>query len=84
VEVFKAEANAQLALHATFCSLLLPAISLVSSDWGCTLSILNRGVTTAVAYKKLIGEFQNVPTGKRLRLLRQACRNLDELVDVAM
>lgn len=77
---FLSEANRQLALHGSFCSLVLPAISLLNDDSECALSILNQGTSTTLAYKKLIAEYMGVPTGERLRRIRQAFRNLNALL----
>lgn len=63
-----------LALHDTFCKTFL--IGTAQTDDSATpLSLLNQGTETTVVYKRLIGEFVGVPTGKRLRLLRQARSN---------
>lgn len=82
VESFKAEAYAMLTAHQKFCSLVLPAISIMNVDSGCALSLLNQGTATALAYKKRIADFLNVPTGKQLRLLRQAWFKLYSGTDI--
>lgn len=82
VESFKAEAYAMLTAHQKFCSLVLPAISIMNVDSGCALSLLNQGTATALAYKKRIADFLNVPIGKQLRLLRQAWFKLYSGTDI--
>lgn len=73
---FKAEVKAKLALHNVFSSVVLPPISIASD---CSLALLNQGAATSIAHKKLIAEFLGVPSGKKLRQLRLASRNLDDL-----
>lgn len=74
---FHRDVKATLAVHETFCSVVLPAISCVESV--STLALLNQGTATSVAHKRLIAEYLGVPIGKQLRQLRLACRHLDEL-----
>jgi len=71
---FQSEVNSQLFANEVFTSLVLPAISL---DSCCALALLNQGTSTSLGYKKLIAQFLNVPTGKQLRMLREASSALD-------
>jgi len=39
---------------------------------------LNQGVETSIVFKRLIAQYLDIPTGKRLTLLRRAYSNLSE------
>jgi len=69
----------ELEMHKTFFSTFLSGISSRVDESGAgrsSLSVLNQGAETALGYKKLTAQYLDVPTGKRLRLLRHAHRNL--------
>lgn len=60
LEGFLSQIKTELAAHDTFCSLVLPAITLLSVDSGCTLAALNQGATTSVALKQRIAAYVNI------------------------
>jgi len=68
----------ELVKQETFVKTLLCGISLHHPNTTPTtaLALLNQGEATALSYKRLIAEYLDVPTGKRLQMLRQASRNL--------
>jgi len=65
----------ELLSYGTFVDTLLRGI--LQSQ--CSLSLLNQGVTTSSNYIRLIAAFLEVPTGKRLQMLRQAKDNLSSV-----
>jgi len=67
--------------HSTFTSTVLPAMSQQTNS-GCSLTTLDQGSETSYRYKKKIARYIGVPTGKHLRLLRQALRNLNEALGI--
>ena len=68
----------ELKKQETFVKTFLCGVSLPHSNTSPTtaLKLLNQGEATALNYKRLIAAYLDVPTGKRLRMLRQATRNL--------
>jgi len=70
---FCERAHELLAAHETFTTTVLFAIS--SAGSGSPLSLLDQGSETALSHKRLIAEFVEVPTGRKLRHLRQAYEN---------
>lgn len=79
VELFRSRVSAHLGEHRTFTTILLPAMS-QTTESGCALAVLNQGAETSRSYKKRIAEYLDVPTGKKLRLHRQAARNLNAVL----
>ena len=69
-----------LDLHKDFVSTILQGMSPPNDDArdGSTLSVLNQGVETSIVFKRLIAQYLDIPTGKRLTLLRRAYSNLSE------
>ena len=47
---------------------------------GTSLSLLSQGPETSTMYKRLLAEFLAIPTGKRLRQLQQADRNIRKAI----
>jgi hypothetical protein len=74
----------QLDLHSSFVVDFLRGIAIatphVPPARRCQLYMLDRGVETSQALKRLIGEYLGVPTGTQLRLLRQAKEQLDHAI----
>ena len=72
----------ELVKQETFVKTLLCGISLNQANTTPTtaLVLLNQGESTALSYKRLIAEYLDVPTGKRLRMVRQASRNLTSVL----
>lgn len=62
----------QLRIHDKFVQTILCGMS---REDCCCLGSLNQGIDTALFYKKQFAAYLNVPTGKRLRILRQASMN---------
>jgi len=62
--------------HETFTGTVLMGVSAKCNDSASSLIKLDQGEATALAHKKLIAEYLDVPIGKQLRLLRQAYENL--------
>lgn len=79
LDEFRSQVSTHLNAHKTFTTIVLPAMS-QTTDSGCPLAVLNQGAETSRAYKKRMAEYLDVPTGKRLRLHRQASRNLNEVL----
>ena len=77
---FKTWVKAALDLHMTFVKDFLRGIAIskphVPPAHRSQLPMLDRGVETSQAFKKLIAEFLGVPTGEQLRVMRQAWTNL--------
>lgn len=80
LDEFRSEVSEHLNAHTIFSTIVLPAIS-QTPDSGCALTVLNQGAETSRSYKKRVAEYLDVPTGKRLRLRRQADRNLNNVLD---
>jgi hypothetical protein len=72
--------QAQLQLHQTFLLDFLRGIAIVTPHIPpprrSQLPMLDRGVETSQAFKRLISEYLGVPIGPRLKLLRLAYANL--------
>lgn len=70
----------RLQLHQTFCHDFLRGIAIAQPhqppQLRSQLPMLDRGVETSQAFKRLIAEFLGVPFGQHLSLLRRAYRNL--------
>jgi len=76
----------QLQLHQVFCQDFLRGIAIVTPhqppQLRSQLPMLDRGVETSQAFKRLIAEYVGVPFGKQLALLRRAKAHLDVSDDV--
>jgi len=68
--------DALLEQHRVFYALFLFGISAGSGP----LTKLDQGSETTTGFKKLISDYADVPTGKRLRLLRQARSNITQVL----
>lgn len=72
--------NDKLTLHKVFVSEFLRGIAVTNPPQApahrSQLHLLDRGVETSQAFKKLIAEFLGVPTGEELRIIRAANVNL--------
>jgi hypothetical protein len=70
----------QLLSHELFVSLVLGGIMSLTDDGGhkstCPLRVLNEGLETCTAYKKLLAEYAGIPMGPRLGALHRASANL--------
>ena len=70
----------RLQLHHTFCQYFLRGIAIPRPhrppQLRSQLPMLDRGVETSEAFKKLIAEYLGVPLGQNLSLLRRASTNL--------
>jgi len=82
LNAFHSEVSVRLHAHKVFSTIVLPAMSQTSSNDsdGCALTVLNQGAETSIGFKKTIAQCIGVPTGKHLRLLRQASRNLSTVM----
>lgn len=71
--------RAMVSLHDTFFKTVVCAVSLESDpeDKRPAISFLNQGNGTSVALR-LIAEYLDIPTGKRLRVLRKALPRLSD------
>jgi len=67
----------RLRAHDTFTSILLRSIS---QDPNCSLTVLNQGPETSLRHKQVFAENLGIPTGKQLRLHRQAYRNVNAVL----
>ena len=74
VESFHRQVRGMLSVHTAFWTLLCGMLP----DSGSTLTVLNQGSETSLGYKQLIAALLDVQTGKKLRLLRRACTNLEQ------
>ena len=74
VESFHLQVQDMLSVHQAFWTLL----SGILPGSGSTLTVLNQGSETSLGYKQLIAALLDVQTGKKLRLLRRACTNLEQ------
>jgi len=74
---FGAKLSIRLRAHRDFSSVVLPGMSQTAGS-SCSLAILNQGEGTSRNYEKRIADYLGVPTGKKLRLHREASRNLDD------
>jgi len=80
VETFRSQVSGRLNAHKRFSTIVLPAMA-QTTDSGCTLAVLNQGAETSRVYKKRVAGYLDVPTGKRLRLHRQAANNLNAVLE---
>jgi len=64
----------ELLAHENFTKNFLPGVTF-GGGGVCSLPLLNQGAETEESFKKRIASYLDVPTGKRLRLLRQASKN---------
>ena len=78
--------QSELQLHDTSCTLVklvlcgMKSAELRQETRKTSLPLLNQGKATALHYRQLIADFIGLPTGKRLRKLRNASTNLGSLV----
>jgi len=80
LDPIKREVRRLLDLHETFVKEFLRGIAISSPHLApalrSQLSMLDRGVETSEAFKRLIAEYLGVPVGPKLTLLRKAQANL--------
>jgi len=74
VASFQAGVQELLQVHESFTKTVLLGMSAASTE--SILSRLDQGAETSLSHKKILAEYLNVPTGKKLRLLRQARTNV--------
>jgi hypothetical protein len=81
---FKNTVQEKMKLHETFLNDFLRGIAVVTPHVPPArrshLPMLDRGVETSQAFKRLIAEYLGVPVGKELTLLRTAWNNLESLL----
>lgn len=71
---FIARVRAELQNYETYQGTFLFGMTQQQPDNALTL--LSQGEATSLNYKRLVAEYLDVPTGKRLRMLRKAVTNL--------
>ncbi|KAL3934201.1 MAG: hypothetical protein SGBAC_010033, partial [Bacillariaceae sp.] len=81
LEELKRHVETKLQLHSTFLLDFLRGIAIspqpnVAPNLRSQLPMLDRGVETSEAFKRLICDYLGVPIGKQLQLLRQAFANM--------
>lgn len=76
-EDFVMQATTKLKLHSTFSATLLYGVSDASSP----CAMLQQGTETSQSYKMFIAEYLGVPQGRELRLLRQACKKVEAVLN---
>eukprot|EP00526_Cylindrotheca_closterium_P006687 CAMPEP_0113618328 /NCGR_PEP_ID=MMETSP0017_2-20120614/9274_1 /TAXON_ID=2856 /ORGANISM="Cylindrotheca closterium" /LENGTH=759 /DNA_ID=CAMNT_0000527821 /DNA_START=497 /DNA_END=2776 /DNA_ORIENTATION=- /assembly_acc=CAM_ASM_000147 len=81
LEELKRHVETKLQLHSTFLLDFLRGIAIspqpnVAPNLRSQLPMLDRGVETSEAFKRLICDYLGVPIGQQLRLLRQAFANM--------
>jgi hypothetical protein len=72
--------NKKLALHSTYIHIFLAGIAISKPNLPpahrSSLTLLDKGVETSQAFKKMIALFLGVPMGKELAMIRKAAHNL--------
>jgi len=79
---FVPRVKAELQRQETFFQTLLFGMAQNPRVSQTPLALLNQGEATAVNYKRAIAEYLDVPTGKRLRMLRESSRNLASVLAI--
>jgi len=83
VVCFASRVRSKLEQHETYMRVFLSGISVSRPHHPpsvrCHLPLLDRGIETSVAFKKLIACFAGIPITKELHLLRKASLNLRKL-----
>ena len=76
-EAFITKAKDMLTLHETFFATILCGMN----DERSRCAVLKQGTETSIAYQKRIANYLGVPTGKRLSLIRCACKNVSSVLE---